>query len=768
MTCYIMGFTNNRSLTLSYSWFLESNTYFRFTKAMMTGECRNCKACRPTQLSHECHGFCSTASFGAPSRPTFSATSTPISGPLNIWISNNSPGLEIKFELQGCTMLHFNFPQASTLSGTTTCRDTTPSPFGSSSSGACTTCRTVIPCPFGRTPCEATTFSAPFGRAPVNTTFGTTYQSQFGSMPCQTSTSCEMKSPTGATITVIVGSLPCTTCTRSSSNFNNLQVGACTASPAEVSHLNQEPQTQCTGSKRVPYSPTIEFDGGQGGVVNLQSISCIPAYKNKSTEELRWEDYQLGHNGQPECGSKPTGGSSSAPSTQSWLFAPPTTSSFGTVFSSSTSSAFHTSSSDLFSMKTTPSTYRSPFTSGVSSTASLFGPPRTTASSFISTDFGSMPSAQSSINLFSSSSTTSVFGKPQMSGTHLGLRFGHSGSSTSSVPTFSSTSSFGWPISRQSFPSPFYPYSGSSSTSVFGKPQLFGNVSQCISETPPAPAFESGWCVASTSSLPSFRTSSFSSPISIPSVPSSLYPLSTSSTPSVFGKPQTSGTDAPCVFETPPAPTCGTSCYTALPSSVPAFSTSSISSPVSIPYIPPFLSPFSTSITPSVFGKRRTSGTNAPCVFETPPAPTLGTSCYTTLTSTVPAFSTSSFGSPMAMPSFPSPIDTSSDAGTEMSETIVPHTFTFPAFGTNCSISAVHAFSGPSFYSTVKSEAMSAFCFGQPTSSFQLSLRKHQQLQQIPGFMMYQIPRAASSNSELHLFWFELVIGLAEVRGVFY
>lgn len=71
----------------------------------------------------------------------------------------------------------------------------------------------------------------------------------------------------------------------------------------------------------------------------------------------------------------------------------------------------------------------------------------------------------------------------------------------------------------------------------------------------------------------------------------------------------------------------------------------------------------------------------------------------------------------MSMLSFQSPIDTSSDASTEMSETIVSRTFTFPAFGTNCSISAVHAFSVPSFYSTVKSEAMSALGSGQPIVS---------------------------------------------------
>lgn len=147
---------------------------------------------------------------------------------LCIWLSNNSPRGEIKFELQGGILL-LNFPLASTLSGTTTtCRDTVPSLFGSSKSRTYTTCGTAIPSPFERSPCDTTTFAAPFGRAPerINTACGcgATYQSQFGSTPCQTSTSCGMRFPTEATITMIVGSPPSTTCTTSPSNFHNPQV----------------------------------------------------------------------------------------------------------------------------------------------------------------------------------------------------------------------------------------------------------------------------------------------------------------------------------------------------------------------------------------------------------------------------------------------------------------------------------------------------------------------------------------------------------------
>jgi hypothetical protein len=50
------------------------------------------------------------------------------------------------------------------------------------------------------------------------------------------------------------------------------------------------------GTRAAPYAETAEAEGGaQAG--KLVSISAMPAYKDKSHEELRWEDYQLGDKG---------------------------------------------------------------------------------------------------------------------------------------------------------------------------------------------------------------------------------------------------------------------------------------------------------------------------------------------------------------------------------------------------------------------------------------------------------------------------------------
>ena len=44
------------------------------------------------------------------------------------------------------------------------------------------------------------------------------------------------------------------------------------------------------------YAWTTEANGGSGTqpVAKLKSISTMPAYKEKTHEELRWEDYQSG------------------------------------------------------------------------------------------------------------------------------------------------------------------------------------------------------------------------------------------------------------------------------------------------------------------------------------------------------------------------------------------------------------------------------------------------------------------------------------------
>lgn len=57
------------------------------------------------------------------------------------------------------------------------------------------------------------------------------------------------------------------------------------------------------GSRVAPYAPTPEPDNSSTGtsatVGKLESISAMPVYKDKSHEELRWEDYQMGDKGMP-------------------------------------------------------------------------------------------------------------------------------------------------------------------------------------------------------------------------------------------------------------------------------------------------------------------------------------------------------------------------------------------------------------------------------------------------------------------------------------
>jgi hypothetical protein len=53
------------------------------------------------------------------------------------------------------------------------------------------------------------------------------------------------------------------------------------------------------GSRLIPFTSTPEEGASSmvGQTAKLESISAMPAYKDKSHEELRWEDYQRGDKG---------------------------------------------------------------------------------------------------------------------------------------------------------------------------------------------------------------------------------------------------------------------------------------------------------------------------------------------------------------------------------------------------------------------------------------------------------------------------------------
>ncbi|KAB1215556.1 Nuclear pore complex protein Nup98-Nup96 [Morella rubra] len=98
--------------------------------------------------------------------------------------------------------------------------------------------------------------------------------------------------------------------------------------------LRQSPfGSQRGGSRVAPYTPTIEADSGTQAAEKLVLISAMPVYKDKSHEELRWEDYQLGDKGGPlPAGQAAAGiGFGSSPASSSPLGTSPTfgQSSFG-------------------------------------------------------------------------------------------------------------------------------------------------------------------------------------------------------------------------------------------------------------------------------------------------------------------------------------------------------------------------------------------------------------------------------------------------------
>ncbi|KAK9926468.1 hypothetical protein M0R45_023697 [Rubus argutus] len=224
------------------------------------------------------------------------------------------------------------------------------------------------------------------------------------------------------------------------------------------------------GSRVTPYTGTSDTEGGSGtnAMAKLESISAMPVYKEKSHEELRWEDYQMGDKGGPS----PAGGS-------------------GFGVSTAQTNPLNPNPAPSFSQ---PSSSPSPFNTSTSS--NIFA---SKAPSFTSTGFGtsSSPFSSTPTNFFTPSSSSSPFGQ------------------TSSPSPFSSAAtqsfSFSPPASTPAFnfntpPSnPQTPF-GQTGTTSFGLNQssfgMFnsssgllssssGNTSNQMGTTQPAPSFPS-------------------------------------------------------------------------------------------------------------------------------------------------------------------------------------------------------------------------------------------------------------------------------------
>ncbi|KAG4118460.1 hypothetical protein ERO13_D11G017500v2 [Gossypium hirsutum] len=311
-------------------------------------------------------GATSTPAFGSTSTPAFGATSTPAFG------STGSPA----FGSSGTT---FGMSNASVFGTEGTFGASSTPAFGTSSSPA-----------FG----ASSTPSFSFGSSP---TFGQSTPA-FGSSPFGTTAFGAQSSPFGS---------QSSTPAFGSTSFGQSPFGG-----------------QRGGSRVAPYSSTTEADGGSGTqpAGKLESISAMPVYKDKSHEELRWEDYQLGDKGGPNPASQPSAGIGFGVSTSpSNPFS--TSSTFGFTTSATTSNPFQSTSSSLFGQTSSMTT--SIFSS---SSTPTFG----TGSSLFSSSV--TPSFSTSLSIFGTSvtpATTPTFAT--------GLNF----SSSQTSPLFSSTPAIG-------------------------------------------------------------------------------------------------------------------------------------------------------------------------------------------------------------------------------------------------------------------------------------------------------------------------------------
>jgi len=122
------------------------------------------------------------------------------------------------------------------------------------------------------------------------------------------------------------------------------------------------------GTSSVPYATTSIPEGNSGQQLQLHSITAMEAYKNRSFEELRYEDYVAGNRG--TMGSAPATTSafgSTAPAKPAFGSATPAPSAFGAPATSSATTG------GLFGSTTAPSI--STFGSSPATTTPAFGSP---------------------------------------------------------------------------------------------------------------------------------------------------------------------------------------------------------------------------------------------------------------------------------------------------------------------------------------------------------------------------------------------------------
>ncbi|KAK3166517.1 hypothetical protein QOZ80_1AG0046790 [Eleusine coracana subsp. coracana] len=339
----------------------------------------------------------STPAFGASPTPAFGATSSTFgSGSLfgqkpSFGSFGSSPSQSTTF---GST-----FQQTQPTFGSTTFGATTTPAFGATTTpvfGATTTPA------FGATttPAFGTTTTPAFG-ATTNPAFGTT---AFGvsSPGFGVSSTPTFGQPTASSFGF--GSSP--PVGQPTTSFGTSSFGA-TPSPspfgAQTSPFGSQSATtfgqtqfgnQAGGTRIKPYAQTPDPDSTTSGAPanKLDSISAMPEYKDKSHEELRWEDYQRGDKGGPNA--------SGTPAPQPNPFSQVNPSQFS---SAPISNPFAKTSTGLPSTSTFSTSFNNPSAATFSSSGGLFNTttPFGTGSSPFSTPTFQQPTPAQTSNMFS-------------------------------------------------------------------------------------------------------------------------------------------------------------------------------------------------------------------------------------------------------------------------------------------------------------------------------------------------------------------------------
>ncbi|KAL9383027.1 hypothetical protein Peur_023350 [Populus x canadensis] len=412
----------------------------------------------PTQSAF---GATSTPAFGATSTPAFGATSTPPFGatstPQAFGATSTTPafGSTSTTPAFGSTSTApaFGAPSSTPAFGAPS---TTPA-FGSTATpgfGSTGTTFTSSPL-FGTGGAFGTSTTSGFGASTTTPAFGAPTTSAFGAT---SSPSFTFSSSPGFG--------------QSASAFGSSPFGSSTSTfPAQTSPFGAQSTTspfgnngfaqsgfgaQRPGSRASPYAETAEAEGGaQAG--KLLSISAMTAYKDKSHEELRWEDYQLGDKGGPlPAGQSPGGSGFNVSASQPNPFAPPT------GLGQTSANIFSSTTTNLFAPKTQTSTPSFNTTSfGPSTSSNLFQSSTTPAFSAGSSPslFGSTstPSFSSTPSLFSSTAgqgTASPFGSSMFNNTQPSLSFPSTTPSLGQATAFSQPSPFGPSTTSSLFSSP--------------------------------------------------------------------------------------------------------------------------------------------------------------------------------------------------------------------------------------------------------------------------------------------------------------------------